>query len=402
MLRTYTGTEAARGGLDLVLSLTPDQAEALGTDAGAIAEAVDTVLVAIAALRTGYDPSVTLQEIRESGSLKDRPVSGGSGWHTWVLSDATYLQARLDGVLHATVRGFAGEGTSYGQLAVALGIPRATAQKRRDTVCKEAPSPAELWATGERGPVDHPGAQVPATARNWGFPLPGYIPVDITPPRLLGESLKELTAQGKVEPYATPNDVPNMTRRALSALIPFEVDERRWPRNPAGRTGRIGRNLPKWDENEAADSIVVTGQGESRKVLLIKRGDNGCWATPGGMVDIDVDESPYAAALRELREETGVTLPEGVKPVVAQALYVDDHRATDHAWVCTTAHLFEVDHEIETIGQDDAIESRWWSFADTDTLARDIEATGDTLSPGHHQLLALADGVRPLGGIMPR
>jgi ADP-ribose pyrophosphatase len=399
MLRTYTGEGTERGGLDLVLSLTPDQAEALGPDAYTIAEAVDTVLVAIAALRTGYDPSVTLEEIRSSGSMKDRPVSGGSSWHTWVLSDTTKLQALLEGVLHASIRGYADDRTSYGQLATVLGVARGTAQTRRDAVCKAAPNPAELWATGKRGPEDHPGAPVPATARSWMFPLPGYIPVDITPNRLLGQNLADLAERGKAEPYETPNDVPNMTRRALSALIPFELDERRWPRNPAGRTGRIGRNLPKWDENEAADAIVVTGHGDARKVLLIKRGDNGWWATPGGMVRDG--ETPHAAVLRELREETGVTLDPDTKPVVAQALYVDDHRATDHAWVCTTAHLFEVDGELDNAGQDDAVESRWWPFADTDTLAREIEAAGGTLSPGHRQLLTLADGARPIDGIMP-
>ncbi|GLY54848.1 NUDIX domain-containing protein [Lentzea sp. NBRC 102530] len=399
MLRDYTGEGTKRGGLDLVMSLTPDQADALGPDAYTIAEAVDTVLVALAALRTGHDPDVTLEEIRSSGSMKDRPVSSAPIWHTWVLSDTTKLQAFLEGVLHATLRGYAGEGASYGQLATVLGIPRATAQTRRDAVCKAAPNPAELWATGKRGPEDHPGAPVPAAARSWAAPLPGYIPVDITPDRYLGQNLKELAEQGKAEPYETPNDVPNMTRRARTALIPFEVDERRWPRNPAGRTGRIGRNLPKWDENEAVDAIVTTGHGDARKVLLIRRGDNGWWATPGGMVDDG--ENPHTAVLRELREETRVVLDEDTKPVAVQALYVADHRATDHSWVCTTAHQFEVDDELDSVGQDDAIESRWWPFADTDTLAREIEAAGGTLSPGHRQLLTLADGARPIDGIMP-
>jgi ADP-ribose pyrophosphatase YjhB (NUDIX family) len=40
------------------------------------------------------------------------------------------------------------------------------------------------------------------------------------------------------------------------------------------------------------------------EILLIKRRDNGLWATPGGMVE--VGETLTQAVLRELREETGL------------------------------------------------------------------------------------------------
>ena len=42
---------------------------------------------------------------------------------------------------------------------------------------------------------------------------------------------------------------------------------------------------------------------EKSEVLLIKRSDNGFWATPGGTQDLG--ETPQACAIRECREESG-------------------------------------------------------------------------------------------------
>ena len=59
-------------------------------------------------------------------------------------------------------------------------------------------------------------------------------------------------------------------------------------------------NLNYFTPHAAADSAVF----RDGKLLLIRREDNGLWAMPGGSVD--VGETLAEAAVRELREETGL------------------------------------------------------------------------------------------------
>ena len=58
-----------------------------------------------------------------------------------------------------------------------------------------------------------------------------------------------------------------------------------------------------------ADCVVIGSAADSsRYVLLIQRGNEpykGCWALPGGFMDMD--ETLEQCALRELKEETGLT-----------------------------------------------------------------------------------------------
>lgn len=58
----------------------------------------------------------------------------------------------------------------------------------------------------------------------------------------------------------------------------------------------------------AADTVLFAADGDTLKVLLIRRGGfpyNGRWALPGGFVNIDEDVRLSAA--RELEEETGLS-----------------------------------------------------------------------------------------------
>lgn len=111
----------------------------------------------------------------------------------------------------------------------------------------------------------------------------------------------------------------------------------------------------KWGPNYTADPIVLRGND----VLLIKRGDTGLWALPGGFVD--KGESAEQAARREVQEETGLILPEGTIGCTVYAGPVADIRMTANAWPETTAIVYRVDpaFEFRPIGQDDATDAAW-------------------------------------------
>ncbi|WIX82842.1 NUDIX domain-containing protein [Amycolatopsis carbonis] len=347
-----------------------------------MAEALDTVLVGLAAMRKGRDA----ESLGDETTLKDRPGDTGLAWDERLLRDVCGLLAHLEGVRSAGIRAHTRDGGSYGQLAAAMGVPRATAQRCRDDLGE--PGPAELWATGSRSGVSHAGSRVPDTMRSWSTPWPGYIPVDITPSELVGAGLERSVREGWADPYATPSDVPDWADRQAAALVPYRLDERRRPLNPTGRTGRCGRHLGKWGENQAADPIVVAGAGGAEpQVLLILRQDCAEWAIPGGMVD--PGETAERALVRELREETDVDLA-GMDPKILTRTYVDDWRNTDHAWASSTVALYQIEEPLTATAGDDAAAVLWGPFASLDGLVTAIEGAGGKLYEGHRPLLSAA------------
>jgi 8-oxo-dGTP diphosphatase len=110
-----------------------------------------------------------------------------------------------------------------------------------------------------------------------------------------------------------------------------------------------------------ADIVIVTYETEPH-VLLIRRGDEpfqGAWALPGGFVD--PDETLAQAAVRELREETGVT---GVH--LEQLGVFGDPGRDPRGWTATIAFLAQVDRsQVKPRAGDDAAETRWHPLAKT-------------------------------------
>ena len=365
--------DGRRGGADLTLSFTGDQADALGQDGAELAEWLDTVLVGIAALRTGQVPAVP-EGGRASG--KDRPI--GRYWADRLLRESSALLARIEGVRDAALREHVAADFFFSDSAQAMGSSKGTAQHRRTRV-RTGLSAAELWARGQRGPVDHPGTAVPDELRDWSQPWEGYCPVDITPDELLPDAIG---GTGWAEPYPTPHEVPDLRARAREALIPYRLDERGWPLNPAGRTGRSGRNLGRWGETAAGDLVALT---HDEQILLVKRADNGLWATPGG--GVEPGESALAAIVREAAEETGVHV-DPAEVQVFDPVYVHDWRATDHAWIVTTPGYILLPEPIETHPGDDAADARWWPCTEVDALEAALAEAGQSLSPAHRPLIA--------------
>ena len=73
----------------------------------------------------------------------------------------------------------------------------------------------------------------------------------------------------------------------------------------SGLVDNVGRPIPGAPNliRVGASAVVFDGDG---RVLLEKRSDNGWWGLPGGAVD--VGESVEQAVVREVFEETGLTV----------------------------------------------------------------------------------------------
>jgi ADP-ribose pyrophosphatase YjhB (NUDIX family) len=110
-----------------------------------------------------------------------------------------------------------------------------------------------------------------------------------------------------------------------------------------------------WGPNYTVDPIVMTNNS-APSMLLIKRGDNGMYALPGGFIDDNEDTT--AAAKRELGEETHYEASLDL-PCVVYKGPVEDHRSTRNAWPETTALLWQVDDESTVVGDDDATIACW-------------------------------------------
>ena len=104
-----------------------------------------------------------------------------------------------------------------------------------------------------------------------------------------------------------------------------------------------------------ADCVVVTKE-MTPQVLLIERGVDpykGCWAFPGGFMNMD--ETTEECAIRELEEETGLKVFE-LYQIGAYSKVDRDPRGR----TITVAYLVIVDHPIAVTGQDDATKAKWF------------------------------------------
>ena len=134
---------------------------------------------------------------------------------------------------------------------------------------------------------------------------------------------------------------------------------------------------------------MVAGAGSERRILLILRSDVHQWALPGGMVD--PGETAPAAVVRELQEETGVDLTDRSPDTILRRDYVADWRATDHAWITSTAALYTLPDVLPAVAADDAADAVWVRFESVEQLAVDLAPMGGLYEAHRPILTAAAD-----------
>lgn len=105
-------------------------------------------------------------------------------------------------------------------------------------------------------------------------------------------------------------------------------------------------------------------------VLLIRRGGEpfkGAWALPGGFVE--EGETSVQAAMRELKEETGIELSDSDE---LQLIGIYDTPGRDpRGWTISAAYVASVDNMPSTKGGDDAAEAKWFELPNLPELAFD-------------------------------
>ncbi|MFG3042893.1 NUDIX domain-containing protein [Streptomyces sp. NPDC048330] len=112
--------------------------------------------------------------------------------------------------------------------------------------------------------------------------------------------------------------------------------------------------------------VVLLAAGH---VLLIERGWDphaGCWALPGGHVD--TGETSLHAAVRELEEEAGITIPAAD---LRQVGAFDDPGRDARGRYVSVAYTATLPALVEPAAGDDATAARWWPMTELPDLAFD-------------------------------
>jgi 8-oxo-dGTP diphosphatase len=137
-----------------------------------------------------------------------------------------------------------------------------------------------------------------------------------------------------------------------------------------------GKYVYEYPRPAVTVDIVIVTRSPKPRVLLIRRRNEpfaGCWALPGGFVDMD--ETLEAAARRELLEETGVH----AKDLVQLHTFGDPGR-DPRGRTISVAYLAVVNADkLKPHAADDAAEVGWFSLTRPPSLAFD-----------HREILAFA------------
>src|SRR3569833_3225569 len=151
-----------------------------------------------------------------------------------------------------------------------------------------------------------------------------------------------------------------------SSLIIWNSIPGRWPGSRQQSSGRA-LSYPESRMKVAVDIVLFTIEEGALKVLLVKRGISPFkdqLALPGGFVL--ADEGLDEAALRELREETGVA------DVYLEQLYsFGDPKRDPRGRIISIAYFALISAEHKLKAGTDASDASWWPAQQTPPLAFD-------------------------------
>lgn len=112
-----------------------------------------------------------------------------------------------------------------------------------------------------------------------------------------------------------------------------------------------------WGPDRTTDAVIQKGD----HTLLVRRTDTGQWSIPGGFVD--ANETSKEGMIREVREETGLVIPESARITQTYQGPVADIRLTAHAWPLDTSFFVELPEDGPlpevTCADDESTEVLW-------------------------------------------
>lgn len=209
----------------------------------------------------------------------------------------------------------------------------------------------------------------------WGeLRLPRQAPIDAT----------ELRRQYFSHPGALPADLLEAVPPAVAQFL----DQFRG----SAHYGRLREELQTLDDTRArygsgpfitVDAVVT----QNDRLLLVQRGrapGKDLWALPGGF--LDGSERLLAAAMRELREETELSLSDAELRAALRGAAVFDHpQRSQRGRTVTHAHYFALPPSAEApprvVGADDAQAAKWVPIAELGSMT-------DQLFEDHFQIIA--------------
>lgn len=138
----------------------------------------------------------------------------------------------------------------------------------------------------------------------------------------------------------------------------------------------MGRRIDYYDDpsapkaNSLVPSVNVVVVNDAGEILMIRRSDNDNWAVPGGAIDLG--ESVAQAAVRETREESGISCEiTGLVGIYSDPKHVIHYTSNDEVRQEFSILLTGRPLRGEPTPSDESTEVRWVPIAEAGGLTMD-------------------------------